>query len=172
MTTKNNRAPFQYYVKLCASFQSHQWRQTGLHSANAQFMSKLVICSPMWPWNWWMTLKTTDLLFYTISSFVHHFKAISLTNLSYSLEMINSCQNWWFFIPCDLKIWWMTLKNHRVPLPYHVKLCASFQSHQRIQSGVTVRKLSIRTKISNFLSRVTLNLIVGLERKKGTSSML
>ena len=27
--------------------------------------------------------------------------------------------NWnhWFFIPCDLEIWWMTSKNNRAPLP-------------------------------------------------------
>ena len=29
MTSKNNRAPLLYYVKLCASFQIHRWIQTG-----------------------------------------------------------------------------------------------------------------------------------------------
>ena len=36
------------------------------------------------------------------------------------------------------------------------KLCASFQSHEWILTRVTVRKCSIRVKIGNFLSRVTL----------------
>ena len=29
MTLKNNRAPLLFYFKLCASFRSHQWFQTG-----------------------------------------------------------------------------------------------------------------------------------------------
>ena len=62
------------------------------------------------------------------------------------------------FVPCDLEIWWMTLKNNRAPLLYHIKLCASFQSHGWIQAGITVRKHSIQVKIGNFLSRVTLKL--------------
>ena len=37
-----------------------------------------------------------------------------------------------------------------------MKLCASSQTPQWIQTGVTVRKRSIRIKISDFLSRVTL----------------
>ena len=65
-------------------------------------------------------------------------------------------QNQWFFILCDLEIWWMTLKNNDAPLLYYVKHLASFQSHRWIQTGVTVRKHTIRVKICNFLSRVTL----------------
>ena len=44
----------------------------------------------------------------------------------------------------DLEIRWMTSKNNRVPLLYYIKHCASFQSHQWIQTGVTVWKSSIR----------------------------
>ena len=61
-----------------------------------------------------------------------------------------------FFVPCDLEIWWMALENNRAPLLYYIKLCASFQIHQWIQIGITVRKRSIWVKIGNFLSRVTL----------------
>ena len=50
----------------------------------------------------------------------------------------------------------MTSKNHRAPLLHYIKLCASSQTPRWIQTGVTVRKHSIRIKISNFLSRVTL----------------
>ena len=52
----------------------------------------------------------------------------------------------------------MTLKNDRAPLLYYIKLCAAFQSHWHIQTGVTVRKRSIRVKIGDFLSRVTLKM--------------
>ena len=50
----------------------------------------------------------------------------------------------------------MTLEIHRAPLPYYIKLCASFQSHGWIQTVVTVRKCSIQVKIGNFWSPVTL----------------
>ena len=61
-----------------------------------------------------------------------------------------------FFSPCDLEIWWMASKNYMAPLLHHIKLCASFQRHQWIKSGATVRKRSIRVKIGDFLSSVTL----------------
>ena len=50
----------------------------------------------------------------------------------------------------------MTLKNNRAPLLCYIKLCASFQSHRWIQTGVTIRKRSIWVKIGDFLSCVTL----------------
>ena len=52
----------------------------------------------------------------------------------------NSGQNWRFFVPRDLQIWWMTLINNGAPFQNYIKLCASFQSHEWIQTGVTVRK--------------------------------
>ena len=100
-----------------------------------------------------------------------------------------------FFVPCDLEIWWMTLinlraplrtgvtvrkhsirvkignfwsrvtvwpgnlrENNRAPLLCCFKLSASFNSHQSIQTGVTVRKNSIRVKIWAFLSSVISNI--------------
>ena len=64
--------------------------------------------------------------------------------------MFNSVKNCRFFVPRDLEIWWMTLKNNRAPLLYYIKLCASFQSHWHIQTGVTARKRSIQVKIGDF----------------------
>ena len=77
-----------------------------------------------------------------------------------------------FFSPCDLEIWWMTSKNNRALLLYKVKLCASFQFHQWIQTGVTVRKPSIRVKIGEFGPAWLWNLTNDLEKIKGTSSIL
>ena len=62
---------------------------------------------------------------------------------------------------------WMTSKNNRAPLLGYAKLCLLFQSHQCIQTGVTVR-----VKISDFLSRVTLKFVDDLEKQYGTCSML
>ena len=50
----------------------------------------------------------------------------------------------------------MTSKNYRAPLLHYTKRCASSQIPRWIQTGVTVRKHSIRVKIGIFLSRVTL----------------
>ena len=44
--------------------------------------------------------------------------------LAYSPETPNLGQNMWCFVPCDLKIWWMTLKNDRASL-----LCCSNWSY-------------------------------------------
>ena len=143
----------------------------------------------VWPW------KTIGHLFYSTSSFVHHFVTIGVFklelqsgnaqfgwnsiifravwpwNLTDDLEQgksegFDSCdrpsnlaQIWSkssIFQPCDLEIWWMTLENNRAPLLYYIKLCASFQIHRWIETEVTVRKHSIRVKIGDFLSRVTL----------------
>ena len=78
------------------------------------------------------------------------------SNWSYCPETLNSGQNQRFIVPCDLEIWRMTLKNNRTPLLCCFKLCASFHSHRWIQTKITVRKRSIRVKIDDLLSCVTL----------------
>ena len=88
MTLKSSVTPLLYYVKLCASFQSHRWIQT------------------------WVTVRKRSM-------------RVKIGD---------------FFVPCDLECGWMTLKNNRGPLLHYTKLCASFQSHQRIQTWVTVQK--------------------------------
>ena len=93
-------------------------------------------------------------LFYITSSIILNPSVNS--NWSYCPETLNSGQNRQFFVRCGLEISWMTLKNNRAPLLCYIKLCASFQSHRLIQTGVTVRKCSIRVQIGDFLSRVTL----------------
>ena len=62
------------------------------------------------------------------------------SNWSYSPETPNLGQNRRFFVPCDLEIWQMTLKNNRAPLLCYFKLCASFRSHLWIKTEVIVRK--------------------------------
>ena len=52
----------------------------------------------------------------------------------------------------------MTLKNNRALVLYYIKLCATFQSHWYIQTGVTVRKRTIRVKIGDFFVPVTLKI--------------
>ena len=97
--------------------------------------------------------------FYAMLSFVHYFNAIG----EFNLELQSGNALFWsksaiFFVPCDLEIWRMTLKNNRAPLLCCFKICASFYSHQWIKSGVTVQKHPIWVKINDFFSRVTLKL--------------
>ena len=91
-----------------------------------------------------------------MSSFVHHFKAIGEFKLESQSGNAQFRSKLVIFVPCDLKIWRMTLKNDRVHLLCYFKLCASFHSHLSILNGVTVRKRQIRVKIGDFFSRVTL----------------
>ena len=79
---------------------------------------------------------------------------IAATGLVILLKMKK--QNQWFFSLYDLEIRWMALKNNRAPLLVYTKLCALFQSHHLIKSGVIIRSPSIQVKISNFLSYATL----------------
>ena len=106
-----------------------------------------------WPW------KIVGHLFYTTSSFVHYFKSIGEVKLE--LQSGNArfrSKLVIFFVPHDLEIWWMTLKNNRTPHLYHIKFCASLQSHGWIKTGVTVGKRSIPVKIGILLYRVTLKI--------------
>ena len=64
--------------------------------------------------------------------------------------MLNCGQNQRLYVPCDLQIWWMTLKNNRAPLLCCFKRCVSFHSHQWILTGVTIRKRQIWVKIEDF----------------------
>ena len=77
MISKNNRAPLLYYIKLCVSFQIHRWIQTevtlrkrSIRVEIGDFLSLVTLKFDGWPW------KTIGHLFYTTSSFVHHFKSI------------------------------------------------------------------------------------------------
>ena len=91
-----------------------------------------------------------------MSSFVIISKPLVNSNWGNSPEMLNLGHNWWIFVPCDLKIWQMTLKNNRAHLLSYFKLCASFHSHLSTQNGVKVQKRQIWVTIGDFLSHVTL----------------
>ena len=77
MTSKNDRAPLLYYIKLCVSFQIHRWieteftvRKRSIWGKISDFLSRVTLKFHGWPW------KTIGHLFYTTPSFVHHFKSI------------------------------------------------------------------------------------------------
>ena len=141
MTFKNNGAPFLCHFKLCASFRSHWWIQTGVTAPKRliwvkidDFLSSVTLKFDGWP------SKTTGHLFYDTSSFVYHFVAIGEFKLELQSGNAQSGSNSTFLEPCDLEIWRMTLKNNRAPFLSIIKLYASFHHHMWVQTGVTVRK--------------------------------
>ena len=162
MTSKNNKAPLLYYIKLCASFQIHWWIQTrvtvrkySIRVKIGDFLSRVTLKFDGWPW------KRIGHLFYITLSVVQHFKAIGIYKLelkSGNAQFGSKLAN--FFVPGDFENWRMTLKNNRAPLLYYVKLCASFQIHWWSQTWVTASKRSSRAKNGDFLSRVTLKIDV------------
>ena len=71
-----NRAPFLCYFKLCESFHSHWWIQTGVTVRKRPIWVKIDDSLPpvslkfdRWPW------KTIGQLPYAASSFVHNFRS-------------------------------------------------------------------------------------------------
>ena len=157
MTLKNKRAPFLCCFKLCASFHSHQWIQTRVTVQKRPiwvkidvFLSSETLKFDRWPW------KALGHLFYTTSSLVHHFKAISEFKLELQSGNTQFGSKSAIFCPVWPWNWTDDLEKNRAPLLCCFKLCASFHSHQWLQAGVTVRKGPICVKIDDFLSCVTL----------------
>ena len=58
-----------------------------------------------------------------------------------------------FVSPCDLEIWWMTLKNKRAPLLYYIK---HFKSIGGFKQELQSANAQFREKIRNFWFHVTL----------------
>ena len=88
--------------------------------------------------------------FHATSSFVYHF--ITISQFKPELQSENArfgSKSTIYFVPRDLEIWQMTLKNNRPPLVCYLKLCASFHSHLWIQAVITVRKRPICVKIGD-----------------------
>ena len=148
---------FVHYFKASSEFKLELHVQPG----NAQFRSKLAIfffLSHVTFEIWQVNLKNntaSDLCYFKrwcITDFIAigHFKLeLQSGNAQFRSKSV-------IFSPCDLEIWWMTLKNNRSPLLCYSKPCASFHSQRSIQTGVTVRKHQIQVKIVDVLSRVTL----------------
>ena len=156
MTPKNNRAPF-LYIKLCASFQTHWWIQTAAALQKrsiwvkiGDFPSCVTLEFDGWPW------QTIGHLFYATSSYVNHFKAIGEFKLEWQSGNAQFRSKSAIFVPCDLEISRMTLKNNRVPLLCYFKIWASFHSHPWIRTVVTVRKIPILDQNHISFSPVTL----------------
>ena len=129
MTSKNNRAPRLYCIKLCASFQTHWWIQTAVTVQKrsiwvkiGNFLSFVTLKFDGWPW------QTIGHLFYATSSFVNHFKAIVELKLEWQSGNAQFRSKSEISVTCDLEISRMTLKNNRAPLLCYFTIWASFEN--------------------------------------------
>ena len=113
------------------------------------FMSHVTLKFDKWPW------KTIGHLFYAISSFVHHFAAISQFKLELQSKNAQFGSKSATFDP--VWPWNLTddLENNMTPLLCYFKLFVSFHNHRFVQTRVTVRKRPIWVKV-HFLSHATL----------------
>ena len=108
---------------------------------NGEFCSRVTFTFNEWPKN-----NRTPLLYYVklcLSFWSHRWIQTWVTVRKHSNRVKSSD----FFVPCDLEIWWMTLKSNRAPRLCCFKRCALFHSHQCIETGVTVHKRPICVKI-------------------------
>ena len=112
---------------------------------SGQIPSRVTLKFDGWPWK---TIGTSSMPLQAL--YIISWSSV-YSRWSYSPETPNSSQNRWFFVPCDLEIWQMTLKNNSAYLLCYLKLFAWFYCHMLIQTGVTVRK-----RLSGVLTSVTL----------------
>ena len=144
MTLKNNKAPLLWYFKLCASFRTHWWIQTGVTVRKRPIWVKIndsFSCATFkldgWPW------KTIGHLFYDTLSFVHHFNAIG----KFKLQLKSGNAQFGSKSTIFLAVWPRNFTDD----PEQGK-SEGFESCDR----PIVRKRPIWVKIGDVLSRVTL----------------
>ena len=148
----------KYSAKLCASFQSHGWIQTGItvrkHSSRAKigdFLPRVALKFIGWSW------RTIWHLFYTTSSFVHHFKAVGefklelqSGNIQFGSKLAIFCPMW----PWNLTNWPRKTIGHffyaASNFVHHFIAISEFKLE--LQSGNT----QFVSKSMIFYSRVTL----------------
>ena len=123
ITSKNNRVLLLYFVKLCASFEIHWWIQTGFTVQKRSIRVEIgdILSRVTFLEIWWMTLenKRAPLLYYTklCASFQSHRWSQTWVTVRKRSSRVKIGD---FFVPRDLEIWWMTLKNNRASLLYYI----------------------------------------------------
>ena len=109
-----------------------------------------------WPWNLTDDLEkekdTSSMLFQALCIIS---KPSVNSKWSCNPETPNLGQNQRFFVPCELGIWWITLKNNRASLLCYFKLCTSFHNHWWIQTGVSQETPNLGKNWRFFFSRMT-----------------
>ena len=170
-TSKNNRTPLFYYVKLCASFQILGWIQTWVTIWKRPFwvkigniLSRVTLKFDGWPWR---TIGRT------MSSFVHHLKAMGEFKLELEPRNAQFGSKSMIFLSCvTLKFYWWPWKTLRHLLytmssfMHHFKAMGEFKLE--LQSG----NAQFGSKSAIFCPMWPWNLMDDLEKQQGTFSIL
>ena len=105
---------------------------------------------------WWMTLTNNSAPILCYFKLCKSFQSHRWFKLGWQSGNAQFRSKSAIFVPCDLEIWRMTLKNNSAPLLCYFKIWASFHSNLWVQTGVTVRKIPIWSQNRYFFSPVTL----------------
>ena len=165
MTSKNNKAPLLYNIKLCASFQTHWWIQTAVTVQKCSIRVKIddFLSCVTWKFDGWHW-QTIGHLFCATSSFVNHFiEAIGEFKLEWQSGKLNSAQNQRYLSLVTLKLhgWpWKTIG--------HIFYATSRLEHHCIaicefKLGIQSEKYQFWVKINFFFALWPWNLMNNLE---------
>ena len=158
ITLKNNRAPLLCYFKPCALFHSHRSIHTVVKIRKRQIRVKIGFFCPGWLWNLTDDLVPLLCCFKLCASF--RTRLWILTGVTARKHPM-----WvkigYFFVPCDLEIWQMTLKNNRVP---HQAWCITSSSYvnsnwsygpETAKLGIDLGDLDVWPLTSTFCMNIT-----------------
>ena len=164
MTLKIIRAPLLYYFKLCASFHSYRWIQTGVTARKrsirvkiGDLLSSVTLKFDVWRWK---NSRAPILYCFKLYASFHSHRLIQ-TKVT-DRKRWNRVKIGDFFVPCDLEIWRMA------PLLCYFKFCASFRRHWWIQLELLSGNAQFGSKSSIFLAVWPWNWTDDLEKQKGT----
>ena len=117
MTLKNNTAPLLCYIKLCASFQSNSWMQTGvivhkrpIRVKIGDLLSHVTLKFDGWPWK---NNRALLLCYAKLRASFRSHKRIQTGDTVW--KILNSGKNRRFYVARDLEIWRMTWKWNAAP---------------------------------------------------------
>ena len=152
MTLENNRASLLCCFKLCATFHSHWWIQTGVTVRKRPNLGQIRrFLEPCDLEIWCMTLKNNraPLLCYfkLYASFRSH-QWIQAGVTVRKRPIWVKINDFFSRVTLQFDVW--PCKKNRAPLLCYFKLCASFCSHWWFQTRVTVRKRPIWVKFDDF----------------------
>ena len=152
MTLENNRASLLCCFKLCATFHSHWWIQTGVTVRKRPNLGQIRrFLEPCDLEIWCMTLKNNraPLLCYfkLYASFRSH-QWIQAGVTVRKRPIWVKIDDFFSRVTLQFDVW--PCKKNRAPLLCYFKLCASFCSHWWFQTRVTVRKRPIWVKFDDF----------------------
>ena len=157
MTSKNYREPLLHYIKLCASFQSYRWIQTGVTVRKCSIWVKIghffVPCDLE---IWWITFKKNKAPLVCCLKLCASFHSHQWIRTGVTVRkrlMRVKIDNFLSCVTLKFDGWHRKTIGHlfyaMLSHVHHFKAIGEFKPK------FTVRKCSIRVKISDFLSRVT-----------------